>query len=109
MDTRPQVIRSNPKLPLIEITKECAKKWQQTGEETKKKLLAAYLKEKDEYLTKRAAYEKKLTAEQKQEIKAAKLDAKLDAIENKEWQDHKKVRGVHSDSTFNLKPFFCRD
>lgn len=85
-DTRPQVLRANPKLSMKEVIQDCAKKWNQIDDIMKKKMKDEYLKEKEQYLTELAMHDKKLTDKQKQEIEAAKKDA----IENKEKRAYKK-------------------
>lgn len=69
-DNRPKVLESNPKLSLVEVVKECAKKWKSADEKLKQKFSDQFLKDKKQYIAKLAQYEKSLTADQKQEIEA---------------------------------------
>lgn len=88
MESRQQVIQSNPKISMVEVVQTCAKKWAATDEGLKKKLSEEYLKDKEKYLAKLGQYEKKLTESQKQLVEAAKQDAR----ETKEKRAFKKVK-----------------
>lgn len=87
-DARPKMLQSNPNLKAIELVQACAKKWVDVDENTKKKLLDEYMKDKEQYVIRRAHYESRLTDDQKFELEAAKQDI----VESREKREHRKVK-----------------
>lgn len=87
IDQRPLVAKANPKLSITEAVSICAKQWTSCDEATKKKFLVEYMKEKEEFVKKRAEYESTLTAEEKSAIQSVKGDV----VRSKEKRAYKKV------------------
>jgi transcription factor A, mitochondrial len=77
-EIRPKLKSENPNLPLTEIIKLCAKKWETVEESKKNNLVVLYQKEHEEYLKKRAQYDSNLTDDQRLLIEEAKESKKID-------------------------------
>lgn len=67
-------MKQNENLKAMGVVQVLAKKWAETDETTKQKLMADYMKEKEEYTKKIAQYESKLTDEQRATIQGARQE-----------------------------------
>lgn len=77
-DMRDTFKKQNPEMPIVDITRMMAQKWETVEEKTKTKYLSDFKKEQIKYIEERAKYDSKITDEQRKEIQQLKQD-KLDA------------------------------
>lgn len=67
-------MKQNENLKAMGVVQVLAKKWADTDDTVKQKLMADYMKEKEEYTKKIAQYEAKLTDEQRATIRGARQE-----------------------------------
>lgn len=67
-------MKQNENLKAMGVVQVLAKKWADTDDTVKQKLMADYMKEKEEYTKKIAQYEAKLTDQQRATIRGARQE-----------------------------------